>query len=156
MTNSDESGLESDVSPAFATATCDVFNEITQAQYRTTRHGAHQLDEGESDHTRSLWPGVDFTPAFLESSEMLVVHFTFSDMADAVFGCRVHLPTAKARWAELVDVITFQATPDLIATELVWFVVCYIGASHIEANPAAEDDITWLMDGPEVFGPLPR
>lgn len=145
----------SDVSLEYATAICDVLNELTQAQYHTTRRGAHELDAGESEHTRPLWPGVDFKPAFLESPESLVVHVTFSDIGDAMFGCRVHLPTATTRWAELVDVVAWQDKPDLMATELVWYLVCYIGASHIEANPTPDDDVTWLMHGPEVFGPLP-
>lgn len=140
----------------YADATCAAFNEITQGSYRTTRNGAHRLDEGEASRPRPLWPGVDFRPAHIEPPDSLVVHVTFRDLGDAVFGCRVDLSTALTRGAELSDLVAWHEEPELMAAELVWYLVSYIGASRIEAPPPTNGaDVTWLMEGPEVFGPLP-
>lgn len=121
------------------------------------REGAHELHLPEGGLQRVFWSDFRFEEVVTvgpEESELLQI--TFHDAsADKKFRFDVDLNLALDRWLELTGRAIARELVRPFSTEIIWYMVCFIGVYEKVGISITEGDLEILNPGGEIFGPLP-
>jgi hypothetical protein len=133
---------------------------ILRRTYRTNRHGAHPTDKDEFLRHREFWPDMRFDEAELRNgsagSGVLLITFTPANEPQTRYGYRVNIADALAKWTKRVIAVDPLSNPSMFATEIVWYMVAYIGSNDIEAMPLDGAGVRWINTGMDLFERLPE
>lgn len=130
-------------------------HNILTGRYSRSNPSAHD-NNGTIPETLPFWSAFDFHEVWWDdSSSCLGIVFSVAGHAVPRYGFRVNFWEAMDSWREQIGVGNIERNPAMYATEIIWFMVCFVGTSHLPDVPPNSDDVVWLNSGQEVFRELP-
>ena len=109
---------------------------------------------------RTFWPQFDFHAVAVRGNPpaaTLEVLFTVAGREDVRYGYRVPLWDAVAWWERNGPSGDIREEPELLAGELVWYMVCVIAAFPFDDAGTGDGDAgepLWIDRGAAAFAPL--